>query len=136
MIAANASEIVEMRKIGKQPASWVLVSFVGNLPCNDDGFTAFAKPEREYDWRWLVGLDVIVFVRKGLDVAHQLKAIRNERPKSLSLWDVDSKTGAEVQFDFPMTHAEAHRKATRKALSIDLAPWPLWQCKEFIGMGY
>jgi hypothetical protein len=135
VIASNAAPIVEMRKHGKQPAAWVLVSFVGKVK-QDDGFTTYAAPENEYDWRWIVGLDVIVFGRKGQGIAHQLKAMRNEQPKSLSLWDVDAKTGAEVHFDYPATHAQAHRKAMNKTVAIELDPWADWQIKEFFGMGF
>lgn len=136
MIAANAQKIVDMRKHGKQPASWVLVSFVGKVPHGDNGFDVFADPETKYDWRWAVGLDLIVFARKGLGIAGQLQAIQNERPKSLSLWDVDEKMGASVHFDFPPTHEEAHKRATRKSLKIELDPWAPWQKKEFVEMGF
>lgn len=136
MIAANAGQIVEMRENGKQPAKWVLVSFIGRIENEDNGFTVYARPEREYDWRWVVGLDLIAFVRKGQAVAQHLKAIRNERPKTLSMWDVDLKTGAEVYFDFPASINDACRKARGKTLGIHLVPWFDWQVKEFIGMGF
>lgn len=136
MIAANAAEIVDMRQRGKQPASWVLVSFVGRIPNEDNGFTVIAKPDLDYDWRWVIGLDVIAFARKGQSVAQQLRAIRNEQPKSLSLWDVDLKTGAEVHFDFPAKHEVAHRRAVSKTLAIELDPWAEWQRKEFLQMGF
>lgn len=136
MIADNAQKIVEMRKNGKQPASWVLVSFVGKVPHSDNGFDVFAIAESRYDWRWVVGLDLIVFARKRLAIAEHLRAIQNERPKSLSLWDVDSKTGATVHFDFPKTHQEAHKRAMSKTLKIELDPWASWQKQEFMGMGF
>jgi hypothetical protein len=136
VIAANAAEIVEMRKVGRQPASWVLVSFVGKIENDDNGFTVFALADKTYDWRWIVGLDVIVFAKKGLDVAPQLKAMRNERPKSLALWDVETKIGAEVCFDIPADHATAHRKAKNKIQGIELDPWAEWQRAEFIDMGF
>lgn len=136
MIATNAQQIVEMRKNGKQPSSWVLISFVGKISHEDNGFDVYAAADRKYDWRWVIGLDLIVFARKGLAVAEQLRAIQNERPKSLSLWDVDEKLGATVHFDFPANHAEAHKKAMSKALKIELDPWAAWQKTEFIGMGF
>lgn len=136
MIAANAAQIVEMRKLGRQPASWVLVSFVGKIENDDNGFTVYAVPEREYDWRWVVGLDVIVFAKKGLDIYRQLKTMRNERPKSLSLWDVETKIGGEVWFDIPPDHALAHRRAKSKTQAIELDPWAKWQQIEFAEMGY
>ena len=136
MIAANALDIVDMRKSGKKPASWVLISFVGRVPVQDDGFTCYAKPELDYDWRWVIGLDVIVFGKKGQASAHHLKAMRNEQPKSLSLWDTDLKTGAEVHFDFPADHAAAHKRAKSKTLAIELDPWADWQKEEFVKMGF
>lgn len=136
MIAANATQIVDLRKQGKQPGAWVLVSFIGRVGKDDNGFTVFANPELEYDWRWVIGLDVIAFARKGQDVARHLKAIRNERPKTLSLWDAELKVGAEVHFDFPLSHVEAQRKAKTKTLSIDLDPWADFQNKQFFRMGF
>ena len=136
MIASNAAQIVEMRKVGRQPASWVLVSFVGKIENDDNGFTVYAVPEREYDWRWIVGLDVIVFAKKGLDIVKQLKAMRNERPKSLALWDVETKIGGEVWFDIPADHALAHRRAKNKTQGIELDQWAEWQQIEFVEMGY
>jgi hypothetical protein len=136
VIAANAAEIVDMRRRGKQPAVWVLVSFVGRIDNDDNGFTVVAKPDLDYDWRGVIGLDVIAFARKGQSIAQQLRAIRNEQPKSLSLWDVDLKTGAEVHFDFPVKHDIAHRRAMSKTLAIELDTWPEWKRKEFVQMGF
>lgn len=136
MIAANAQQIVDLRKQGKKPSSWVLVSFIGKVPHDDNGFDVFANADTRYDWRWVIGLDVIVFARKRLAVAEQLRAISNERPKSLSLWDVDEKLGATVHLDYPATHAEAHKRAMGKTLRIELDPWAPWQKNEFLGMGF
>jgi hypothetical protein len=136
VIAANAKQIVSMREQGKQPAQWVLISFIGKVENEDDGFTVYAKPELEYDWRWVIGLDLIAFARQGQAVAPQLKAIRNERPKTLSLWDVDLKTGAQVYFDFPAKLEESHRKLMSKTMGIELLPWFAWQTREFVKMGF
>lgn len=135
-MASNAATIASLREQGKQPASWVLVSYVGRIAKEDDGFTVYAMPDREYDWRWVVGLDLIAFVKRGQSAAQQLKAIRNERPKSLSVWDVERKTGAQVYLDYPADHAELIRKARNKTLNIELMPWFGWQTREFVGMGF
>ena len=136
MIAANARQIVEMRKHGKQPAQWILVSFIGRIENEDNGATVYAMPDRDYDWRWVVGLELIAFARQGQAVAQQLKAIRNECPKTLSLWDVDLKTGAQVYFNFPEKYTDAHRKLTNKTMGIELLPWFSWQTREFVRMGF
>jgi len=135
-MATNASQIAALREQGKQPAAWVLVSFIGRVENEDNGFTVYARPEVDYDWRWVVGLDLIAFVRCGQSVAAQLKAIRNERPKTLSLWDVDRKTGAQVYFDYPMDTPELLRKARGKSLNIELLPWFAWQTREFVRVGF
>lgn len=136
MIASNARQIIALREQGKHPASWVLVSFIGRAGHEDNGFTVYASPDREYDWRWIVGLDVIAFVRKGAAVATSLRAMRNEQPKSLSLWDVDVKAGAQVNFRFPETAGEAQRKFSSKSADIELMPWFGWQTREFVRMGF
>lgn len=135
-MATNAAQIAALREQGKQPAVWVLVSFIGRIGNEDNGFTVYARPEVEYDWRWTIGLDLIAFVRRGQAIAQQLKTIRNEQPKSLSLWDVDLKTGAQVYFDYPMDVAEMIRRARSKTLNIELLPWFNWQTREFIKMGF
>jgi hypothetical protein len=135
-MAANAAQIAALREQGKQPALWVLVSFIGRIENEDNGFTVYARPDRDYDWRWAIGLDLIAFARQGQPVAAQLKSIRNECPKSLSLWDVDRKTGAQVYFDFPANATEATRKARAKSLGIELLPWFAWQTREFTRMGF
>jgi hypothetical protein len=135
-MASNAAQIATLREQGKQPAVWVLVSFIGRIEKQDDGFTVYARPEVDYDWRWAIGLDLITFARKGQDIARHLKAIRNEQPKSLSLWDVDLKTGAEVALKFPGQLADAHRKASSKTMDIELLPWFAWRVKEFAEMGF
>jgi hypothetical protein len=136
MIATGAQQIVDMRKTGRQPGSWVLVSFVGNIVVPDNGFNVIAKPEDEYDWRWSIGLDLIAVVRCGVGVAHHLKAIRNEQVNSLSLWDDELKQGAEVHFVFPANHSDAHRRAKLKQLSVELDAWAPWQNNEMLDMGY
>lgn len=135
-MATNAARIAELRKEGQHPASWVLVSFVGRAGDEDDGFTVYARPDSEYDWRWVVGLDLVVFARKGMAVADSLKRIRNACPKSLDLWDVDLKAGASVGFDFPAAHAEAHRRARTGTLGIELIEWSPQQCREFARQGF
>lgn len=135
-MASNAAAIASLREQGKQPASWVLVSYVGRVLKEDDGFTVYAMQDREYDWRWAVGLDLIAFAKRGQSVAPQLKAIRNERPKSLSVWDVERKTGAHVYLDYPADPAELIRKVRNKTLNIELMPWLGWQTREFVGMGF
>jgi hypothetical protein len=135
-MAANAGRIAVLREQGKQPAVWVLVSFIGRIERQDDDFTVYAQPDRDYDWRWVVGLELIAFARRGQSVASSLKAIRNERPKSLSLWDVDRKIGAQVYFDFPNDATESSRKARAKSLGIELLPWFSWQDREFANMGF
>lgn len=135
-MAANASAIASLREQGKQPASWVLVSFIGRIAVQDDGFTVYAKDDRDYDWRWAVGLDLIAFAKRGQAIASQLKAIRNEHPKSLSIWDIDRKIGAQVYFAYPAETQELIRKTRTKSLGIELIPWFDWQTKEFTEMGF
>ena len=136
MIASNARQIIALREQGKHPASWVLVSFIGRAGHEDNGFTVYARQDRDYDWRWVIGLDLIAFARRGQSIAPQLKAIRNECPKSLSLWDVDLKAGAGVNFRFPDSHGDAHRRCLNKSMDVELLPWFSWQAREFQRMGF
>lgn len=58
-IPHGAAEIVALRKAGKRPADLVLVSLVGPLR-GEGNPQVIAKASRHYDWRFLVGLEVML----------------------------------------------------------------------------
>lgn len=95
----GAREIVETRTIGKRPADMVLVSLVG--PLRELNPVVVAKPERCYDWRFLVDLEVLIVVSSAIDkalVARCVKAILAQKPQYLGLWFADRQQGLNIAF--------------------------------------
>ncbi|WP_168794473.1 hypothetical protein [Paraburkholderia aromaticivorans] len=141
-MTANARRILEMRERGEHPRDFVAVSFVGKIEDEPTGFVVYGKPESSYDWRWCVGLHVIVFARGGPDILRQLKHIRNAGPKELWLWDVDDKRGAYVRFEAlpnPVTPENVTRlrlRLERGEVDIELTTMHVWNERELIKLGF
>lgn len=131
LLPNGAKRLIDLRRNGHAPASWVLVSFVGRLPAVDDGFTVAAEPDVAYDWRFIRGLHVVAFAVARVPVADALRAMRNASPKRLDLWDVERQAGASVHFAFPADHATAHRQITDGRMPVEIMPWSASQNREF-----
>lgn len=95
----GAAEIVTLRQAGKRPADMVLVSLVGPLK-GERNHLIVARPERTYDWRFLVGLEVLLVCKT--DTQHlvpTVRAIDAGNPASLSVWFADQQDGVNVLID-------------------------------------
>ncbi len=95
----GAREIVETRAIGKRPADMVLVSLVG--PLRELNPVVVARPERSYDWRFLVDLDVLIVASSATDrtlVGCCVRAIIDHKPQYLGLWFADKQHGMNLAF--------------------------------------
>lgn len=105
MIAPGADSIIKERMRGFRPADVVVVSLVGR--------TCFANPtvlpadNQQYDWRWVVGLDVVLCISRKTAWRELATAIKLAGPEHLRLWSVDSQRGAEVFWRpvFPVNEA-------------------------------
>lgn len=92
----GAKEIAELRTIGKRPADMVLVSLVG--PLRESNPVIVTKPERAYDWRFLVGLAVAIVAKTDTpNLAGVVKAIEAANPASLSVWFADRQDGINLR---------------------------------------
>lgn len=91
----GAREITELRLTGKRPADLILVSFIGQL--REQNPVIVAKPERTYDWRFVVGLSVAVVVTTDTpNLAGIVKVIDAANPGSLSVWFADRQDGLNI----------------------------------------
>lgn len=131
--APNTGAVLELLRDGVRPA-FVGVTFCGETPFDRDGFDVYPNPGERYEWKWVVGLDVVAFAKTGQAVANALQAIANARTKSLHLWDVDRKIGAEVMLDIPATHERYRSMLAARAIPIWLMPWSARQNREFLGV--
>jgi hypothetical protein len=66
----NAQAIVRARLEGSRPADPVVVSYVGDTGWRNPH--VFADAGQRYDWRFLLDLEVLIVVAKGVDVRQAL----------------------------------------------------------------
>lgn len=121
----GAQEIVETRRLGKRPADMVLVSLIGPLR-REINPVVIAKPGRAYDWRFLVGLDVMLVASSALDkpaVRRVADAISVVSPSYLGVWFGDKQQGQHIAWG----RFKPKSKAVRRMFDFDK--------KAFSGMG-
>lgn len=90
----GAAEIVALRTGGKRPADMVLVSLIG--PLREINPVVIANPSRSYDWRFLVGLSVLVVAKSvttKADVKRVTDALLALPTHYLGLWLADLQNG-------------------------------------------
>lgn len=126
-LATNAQPILAARMKGMKPADMVIISMVG--PVGMDNPTVFAKPEMVYDWRWVRGLDVCVYLNDEQDWPDILKAIALNRPEYLNLWSHSGQWGAKVYL-IP-TAADISKPVRSWKYELDFLPWMEFQNEDF-----
>lgn len=126
-LAINAPAILAARMKGLKPADMVIVSLVG--PVGAENPTVFAKPEGEYDWRWVRGLDVCLYLHDDQEWAELLKAIALNRPAFLNLWSHAGQWGAKVYL--VPTAADIAKPVRSWKYELDFLPWMDFQNKDF-----
>lgn len=128
MIATNAEAILAARMKGLKPADMVIVSLVG--PVGMDNPTVFAKPNVSYDWRWVRGLDVCLYLNDDQEWPDLLKSVALQRPEHLNLWSHSGEWGAKVYL-IP-TAADIAKPVRSWKYELDFLPWLDFQNKDFI----
>lgn len=128
LIAKNAEKIIEARMKGYRPADMVLVFLEDALTSNNPA--VYAKPETAYDWRWVRGLDVCVYVSDADDWGHLAKAIALQRPDYLAIWNYEGKWGARVYL-IP-TASDVRQPVRYWRYDLDFTPWMDFQNADFI----
>lgn len=91
--------IADLRSQRKRPAEMVLVSLIG--PLRESNPVVIARPERTYDWRFLVGLEVLLVtaLRVPAEQTNRVKlALLDVQPDYLGVWFVDAQDGVNVAF--------------------------------------
>lgn len=98
-LPCGAAEIVALRSSGKRPADMLLISLVGTLN-GETNPAIIARPERTYDWRFVVGLSLLVVARTDTQhLAGTVKAIEAAEPAGLSVWFAEQQDGINVLID-------------------------------------
>jgi hypothetical protein len=123
----GAAPILKARLEGSKPAEMLIVSLIGRI--EDTNHTIYANAAAEYDWRFLRGLKVCVYVNNGCKFAETMKAIAKCRPEYLGLYNVDQFAGAHAYYLPRVEDIEKPKSQWRHVL--DFLPWTKWQNEEF-----
>jgi hypothetical protein len=85
------------------------------------------------DWRFVEGMQVCVFAKRGCDFRGLCKAIGYCGPKWLGLWDVERKQGADAFVVMKVDSIDKNRHGIED-FDIVFDPWIEWQNKKFEGV--
>jgi len=127
MIATNAEPILKARLKGMRPEHMVAISMVG--PLGLDNPTVFAKPEVKYDWRWVRGLDVCLYLEDSQDWPGIAKDIALQHPQHFSLWNHAEAWGATIYL-IPQP-SDLGKPVRYWKWELDFTPWLDFQNKDF-----
>lgn len=126
-LAQGAEPIMASRMRGLKPADMVIVSMVG--PAIVENPVVRVKPGVTYDWRWVRGLDVCLYIDDDADWHIVLKDIALQRPEHLSLWTPAGQWGAKV---YLIPTADDISKPVRQwKYELDFLPWMDFQNQDF-----
>lgn len=127
-LALNAQPILDARLKGFKPDGLILVSLVGHVSAANHVVRAI--PATPYDWRWVHGLELCVYVGERLDWVDTVKSIALHRPAYLCLWNCQEHWGAHV---YLIPTAEDIGKPVREwSYELDFLPWLDFQNDDFI----
>lgn len=124
----GAELILASRMRGLKPADMVIVSMVG--PAIVENPVVRVKPDVAYDWRWVRGLDVCLYIADESEWHIVLKEIALQRPEHLSLWSPAGKWGAAVYL--VPTDADINRPVRQWKYELDFTPWMDFQNQDFV----
>ena len=106
----GAREVEQLRQAGKRPANMLLVSLIG--PLREQNPVIIANPGVGYDWRFAVGLDVLVVANSTIEphlVKRTLDAIDHVAPDYLGLWLADRQDGISLRWGCFRPRSKAFR---------------------------
>lgn len=126
-IPSGAGAVIAARKTGMKPSEMLIVSMVGKV--NESNHTIYINPDSEYDWRWIVGLKVCVYVKQGVEWRETLIAMAKCKPEWLGLYNLDQFKGATASYLPRIEDIEKPKNQWRYVL--DFLPWTAWQNDEF-----
>jgi hypothetical protein len=129
MIADHADKIVAARLKGQRPADMVLIFL--NAPLKTNNPYVVARPGIAYDWRWVRGLDLCLYVTDADDWGALAKDIAMQRPGYLGIWNHEAKWGATIWL-IP-TADDVTRAVRQWRYEIDFTVWMDFQNADFLG---
>lgn len=124
----NAAPIVQARMKGMRPSGLVIVSLRGPILTQQP--LALAEPGAAYDWRWVRGLDVCVYVDDRNDWALTLRAIAEAGPAHLDVWNPGGNWGAHVYL--VPTAEDVDKPVSMWTRELDFLEWMDFQNNDFL----
>lgn len=126
-LAKGAEPILAARMKGRRPADMVLVS-LAQAPKSHNPFV-LASPAERYDWRWVRGLDIGVYITNEDDWPGIVKDIAICRPDYLCLWNRNEKWGATIYL--VPTLDDLTKPVMHWKYDLDFLPWLDFQNTDF-----
>lgn len=123
----GAQSILAARQRGMKPAEMLIVSMIG--PVNESNHTVYANPIMEYDWRWLVGLKVCLYVKPGIDWRKAAMDIARCKPEWFGVYDAAQMKGTDV-YSLPVVEDIA-KPSTHWRYKLHFIPWMEFQNFQF-----
>jgi hypothetical protein len=126
-LARNAEPILEARLKGLKPDEMIMVSLIGRV--DSGNMTVFADPGADYDWRWVRGLDICLWIGDEPNWGPTLKAIALCRPDYLCIWHQGQKWGATIYL--VPTAEDAGKPRHLWSFDLDYLEWLGFQNRDF-----
>jgi hypothetical protein len=126
-LAKGAEPILAARMKGKRPADMVLVAL--EVPPSSLNPFVVANPTQAYDWRWVRGLDVGVYITNEDDWPGIVKDIAKCQPDYLCVWNRSEKWGATIYL--VPTLDDVAKPVTYWKHDLDFLPWLDFQNNDF-----
>jgi len=134
LLPYGGEKFVERRLAGRDPKDMVVVSFVDHIPAmftmNSTKF--ICKPERNYDWRFLTGLQICMLVQPGIPgiATVMQRLVSAVKPHStVYAWDIERLVGTE--FFWLVTAESFDRPPHAREWKLESLPWTKWQNDEY-----
>lgn len=129
----NAETILRARMKGLRPSDMVIVSLLGAARTSNP--LVLARPDAAFDWRWVRGLEVCLYVDDQPNWYDTLKDIAVQRPAYLGLWNASGQWGADAYL-IP-TAEDIAKPVPEWAYELDFLPWLDFQNTDFhVGRRY
>lgn len=136
LLPQGGDALVKRRLAGRDPRDMVVVSFVGFVPAmftlNSTKFVV--QPERNYDWRFLTGLEICLLVQPGIQgigraIENICKAVKPH--SKVYAWDIERLVGADI-FYCPTADSIVFPRPDLWKWEVDAVPWTAWQNEEYL----
>lgn len=128
-LARNAQDILAARLRGFKPDEMVMVSL--GAPLYTANKVVFATLDTEYDWRWVRGLDIGVWIGDEPNWVPIVKAIALQCPDYLCVWHSSQRWGAQVHL-FPVLADVESKPARLWGWDLVFSEWLDFQNRDFI----